>query len=186
VELEAARAGFVAADEPESAAEALLLLADIAWTQGRNDEAMAQLGDARALVAGRAPSRVQASILSEASRFDMLADRNESAIANGREALRMAEALGLDDIRTHALNNVGAARVASGDAGGVADLDESIELASRLNSIVDVIRGYNNRGTMKVLLGQVAEAYTDVREAHRIAVNFGHRGFARWSEGPPP
>ncbi len=129
-ELEAARAGFLAAGDRESAAEAALLLADIL-------------------------------------------------------ALRMAEALGLDDIRTHALNNVGAGRVALGDAEAVADLDESIELASRLNSAADLVRGYNNRGTMKVLLGRVAEAQEDVTEAYRLAERFGHRGFMRWSEGGP-
>ncbi len=184
-ELEAARAGFLAAGDRESAAEAALLLADILWSQGNADGASAHLDDARSLVEGLPASRIRASILSEASRYDMLADRNESAIASGREALRMAEALGLDDIRTHALNNVGGGRVALGDAEAVADLDESIELASRLNSAADLVRGYNNRGTMKVLLGRVAEAQEDVTEAYRLAERFGHRGFMRWSEGGP-
>ena len=184
-EFEAARAGFLAAEDRESAAEVALLLADILWSQGNADGARAHLDDARSLVVGRPASRIQASILSEASRYDMLADRNDSAIANGREALRMSEALGLDDIRTHALNNVGAARVAAGDPGGVADLDESIEIASRLNSVADLVRGYNNRGTMKVLLGRIAEAEEDVIEAYRVAVHFGHNGFARWAEGGP-
>src|SRR5205085_7723206 len=185
VELEEARQRFVAGDDPESAAEAALYLADIGWNAGDGDRSIAWLDDARALVAGRAPSRVQASVLSEASRYDMLGDRNESAIANGREALRMAEALGLDDIRTRALNNVGAARSATGDPRGVDDLDESIALASRLNLTADLIRGYNNRGTMKWLLGRPVEARRDVEEAYRLAQHFGHLGFAHWEEGGP-
>jgi class 3 adenylate cyclase/tetratricopeptide (TPR) repeat protein len=184
-ELEEARERFVAAGDPESAAEAVLLLADIAWNAGETERATARLEEARVLVADRPASRVHASILSEASRYDMLADRNESAIANGREALRMAETLGLDDIRTRALNNVGCARNAAGDPAGVHDLDESIEIAARLNSVADLIRGYNNRGTMKWLLGRAKEASADVLEAYRLAVHFGHRGFAHWTEGGP-
>ncbi len=70
----------------------------------------------------------------------MLADRNESAMEVGREALKMAEQLGLDRIRAHALNNIGGARVAAGDLGGIEDLEESVALATRLNSIVDMLR----------------------------------------------
>ena len=184
-ELERARDGLVAAGDRESAAEAALMLADVFWAQGNHEQAMAHLESARSLVADLPPSRVHASILSEAARYDMLGDRNESAIVNGREALRMAEALGLDDIRTHALNNVGVARVALGDHDGLHDLDESIALASRLNLTADLIRGYNNRGTSRVILGLADEARDDVNEAHRLAVHFGHLGFARWSEGAP-
>jgi hypothetical protein len=143
------------------------------------------LDDARSFVAGGPPSRIRATVLSEAARYDMLADRNDSAIEVGREAVRMAEQLGLDDIRAHALNNIGAARVAAGDAGGIDDLRESIEIATRLDSVADRIRGHNNLGTMNVVLGRLDEARTDVLEAHRLAEHFGHYGFARWSAGGP-
>jgi class 3 adenylate cyclase/tetratricopeptide (TPR) repeat protein len=184
-ELEEARQRFVAAGDPESAAESVLLLADVAWNAGDTERAMARLEEARALVAGRSPSRVHASILSEAARYDMLGDRNDSAIEHGRAALRLAEELGLDDIRTHALNDVGVARTASGDPAGLEDIDESIALATRLNLIADLIRGQNNRGTMKLLLGRTEEAMVDIEDSYRVALHFGHRGFAHWAEGGP-
>jgi class 3 adenylate cyclase len=184
-ELEKARDGFLALEDREAAAEAALMLADIAWNQGRRDGVVANLDDARSFVADGPPSRIQATVLSELARYDMLADRNDSAIEVGREAVGMAEQLGLDDIRAHALNNIGAARVAAGDPGGIDDLRESIEVATRLNSVVDLIRGHNNLGTMFVVLGRLDEARTDAVEAHRIAEHFGHYGFARWSAGGP-
>jgi class 3 adenylate cyclase/tetratricopeptide (TPR) repeat protein len=184
-ELEHARDGFLALGDREAAAEAALILADVAWNEGRRDRVVANLNDARSFVAGGQPSRVQATVLSEVARYDMLADRNESAIEVGRQALKMAQQLGLEDIRAHALNNIGAARVAAGDAGGIGDLEESIEVATRLNSVADQIRGYNNLGTMNVVFGHLDKARADIAEAHRIAEHFGHYGFARWSAGGP-
>ena len=184
-ELSEARAGYIAVGDPESAAAAALMIADNEWAAGRGREVTIHLNDARSLVAGRPPSRGQAAVLTEVARYDMLADRNDSAIATGREALRMAEQLGLDDIRMRVLNNVGCARVAAGDPEGVDDLDESIAVASRLNLAADVVRGYNNRSSMKTLLGRVAEGHDDLLESYRLANHFGQRGFVRWADGGP-
>jgi class 3 adenylate cyclase/tetratricopeptide (TPR) repeat protein len=184
-ELAEARDGFVAAGDPESAAEAALMIANNLWARGRGEELTVYLEDAHALVAGRPPSREQASVLTEISRYHMLADRNEDAIKTGREALRMAEQLGLDDIRARALNNIGCGRVAAGDPAGVDDLDESIAVATRLNDAAEMRRGYNNRSTLKALLGRLEESYGDLLEAHRLAEHFGQLGFVRWIEGGP-
>ncbi len=184
-ELEEARDGFLAAGDREAAAEATLMLADCVWNQRNREGVTKHLDDARALVAGTAASRIHAKVLAEVSRYDMLADRNDSAIQMGREALKMAEQLGLDDIRAHALNNIGGARVAAGDPGGIEDLEESVALATRLNSITDMIRGYNNLGAMNVSLGRLERAQAEIVESHRLAEHFGHHGYARWASGGP-
>jgi class 3 adenylate cyclase/tetratricopeptide (TPR) repeat protein len=184
-ELAEARDGFVAAGDPESAVEAVLRIADNYWSRGQGEEVRAQLDQARSLVAGRPPSRTQAQVLEQAARYAMLGDRNEEAIATGREALRMAEELGLDDIRARVFNNIGAARVAGGDPGGIEDLDESLELATQLNIADEIVRAWNNRATMKLLLGRLGDAKVDLAEAYRLAQHFGHRGFVRWFEGGP-
>ena len=184
-ELAEARDGFIEAGDPESAAAAVLRIADNHWSRGQGEEARAQLDQARSLVAGRPPTRTQAFVLEQASRYAMLADRNDEAIATGREALRMAEQVGADDIRARALDNVGAARVAGGDRGGIDDLDEAVELATKLNIADEMTRAWNNRGTMKLLLGRLTEAEHDIMEAYRLAQHFGHRGFVRWFEGGP-
>jgi tetratricopeptide (TPR) repeat protein len=185
-ELAEARDGFTAAGDPESAAEAVLRIADNYWSRGQGEEVRVQLDQARSLVAGRPPSRMQALVLEQASRYAMLGDRNAEAIATGREALRMAEDLGLDDIRARVLNNIGAARVAGGDPeGGLEDLNQSIELSTRLNIADEIVRGWNNRATMKLLVGRLADAKVDLAEAYRLAQHYGHRGFMRWFEGGP-
>jgi len=184
-ELEEARDGLLAAGDHEGAAEAALMLADVFWNKGQRDHVIEHLEHARSLVAGRPPSRVQASVLSEVSRYDMLADLNDSAIEVGREAVRMAEQLGLDDIRAHALNNIGTARANAGDPGGFAELEESIALASRLNLTADLIRGHNNLGTVQLIHGDLDRGEQEILESRRLAEHFGHRGFARWARGGP-
>jgi tetratricopeptide (TPR) repeat protein len=184
-DLAQAREGLLAAGDHEAAAEAALMLADISWNAGSRDRMLEHLEDARALVADASPSRVQAFVLSTIARYEMLGDRNESAIEVGREALRMAQQLRLDDIRAHALNNIGSARVAAGDPGGLVDLEASIEFAAQLNSIPDLVRGYNNLGTMNLLLGRLDRARAEILESRRIAEHFGHSGFTRWAAGGP-
>jgi class 3 adenylate cyclase/tetratricopeptide (TPR) repeat protein len=184
-DLEEAREGFRVAGDREQAAEASVMLADIAWHAGRRDRVVAELDDARSLVAGAPASRVQARVLTELSRYEMLGDRNDSAIEVGREALAMAEKLGLDGLRASALNNIGAARVAAGDPDGVHDLEQSVALAEQVNEIPELIRSTNNLGVMYLLLGDAERGRVLTRESLRIADHFGHRGFFRWSQGGP-
>jgi class 3 adenylate cyclase/tetratricopeptide (TPR) repeat protein len=184
-ELELARDGFIAVDDPESAAEAVLRIADNYWSRGQGEEVRTQLDHARSLVAGRRPSRTQAQVLEQVSRYAMLADRNEEAIEAGHKALQMAEELGLDDIRARVLNNIGVARVGSGDLGGLDDLDRSLELATQLNIADEIVRALNNRRTMRMLAGRLRDAEADLAESHRLAEHFGQRGFVRWIEGGP-
>src|SRR5205807_2733020 len=113
-ELAAARDALVAAGDPETAAEAGLMLANIAWHEGRSG-VLEAVEDARSLVAGRPPSRAQAAVLTEGARYSMLAEENDKAIALGQEGLRLAEQLGLDDLRAGALCNIVTARGNTGD-----------------------------------------------------------------------
>jgi tetratricopeptide (TPR) repeat protein len=115
----------------------------------------------------------------------MLADCNESAIELGRDALRLAEQLGLDDLRGHALNNIGSARGNTGDEGGFADIEESIAIASRLNSAADLIRGHNNLAAVQFIHGHMEEALAEWRETRRLAEQFGHVTFVRFVDSGP-
>src|SRR6266542_5257658 len=102
---------------------ATLLLAQVEWRAGRRDGMRKHMDDASEFVAGMPPSRIQAAVLCEASRYEMLADRSDRAVELGREALRLAAELGLDDIRAKALINVGTARAGAGQPEGFHDLE---------------------------------------------------------------
>jgi len=181
-ELTEARAGLIAADDREAAAEASLMLADIAWKEGRRDDMVTCLDVARSLVTDAPPSRAQVAVVCNLARYEMLADRLDSALEVGREALTMAEELGYDDLRAHALNTVGVARADMGDPGGFAELEESIALASRRNAVSDLLRGHNNLIALYVLHGDFQRSRAGEKTTIELAKHFGQLGTVRFLE----
>jgi tetratricopeptide (TPR) repeat protein len=134
---------------------------------------------ARALVAEVAPSPIKALVLSELSRYHMLGGRHDEAVVVGREALAMAEELGLDVICAHALNNIGAARAAFGDRGGFADLERSIEIATAANS-PELMRGYTNLAAMYGQWGDNDRSTEAQDEGLRLGERFGPTDMLHW------
>jgi hypothetical protein len=57
----------------------------------------------------------------------------EDAIQLGRQALAMAEALGLDRERLWALGHIGVARRAAGDPEAIEDFDQAVTVAVQAN-----------------------------------------------------
>jgi len=167
---------------PEQAAEATLMLADIAWKESRGEEMAAYLDQARSYVADMPPSRALAAVLTERARYEMFAGRVDAALELGLEALAMAEQLGLDDLRLRALNTLGVTRAQVGDPVGEEELREVIELASRLNLVAEVLRGWNNLTAMYGLRGDLEQTLAGEAETLRLARHFGHQGSVRFIE----
>ena len=183
--LEEALGSLLAAGNREAAAEAAVLLANRSWHTGRSQELRGHLDQARKLVDGTPPSRAQVLVLCELARYEMLADRDEPAIELGSEALRLAEQMGLDDLRANALTNVGTARTNRGDRRGFAQLEESIAIATRVNAVDELIRAHNNLSAGHVVHGDLSSARDHLRECRRLAAHFGHTTFLRFLEGGP-
>jgi hypothetical protein len=92
----------------------------------------------------------------------------------------MATELGLDEVRAHALNNIGSSRIDLGDDGGIRDLEQSIEITDRIGS-PESLRGYNNLFSSHVNAGSLARAAAVVRAGVQVAERFGNAGGnARW------
>jgi tetratricopeptide (TPR) repeat protein len=116
----------------------------------------------------------------------MLAGRNDEAIELGRQTLAMAEPLGLADIRAHALNNIGTARTAKGDLGGLADLEASIATANEANAQRDAARGWINLSSMSYLLGDLRRAREQHDRGMEVSERHGLGGQQRWLRGSLP
>jgi class 3 adenylate cyclase/tetratricopeptide (TPR) repeat protein len=184
-ELEEAVRGLTNLGDRENGARAEILLADAAWRAGQRDMADAHLERAVDLVDEIPSSPAKATVLSEVSRYHMLADRAKQAIQVGREALEMADEIGLDEIRAHALNNIGSSRVHLGDPAGIGDLERSIEISNELGS-PESLRGYNNLFSNHVSLGDLRSAAAAVRSGLLVAEPFGNVGAnARWLRFEP-
>jgi class 3 adenylate cyclase/tetratricopeptide (TPR) repeat protein len=178
-ELIAAVDGLVALGDRDRAAEAEILLADSHWRGGRREECYAHVERAVNLVADAPPSPAKASVLSEVSRYHMLGDRNTEAVVTGGEALAMATELGLDEVRAHALNNIGSARIGLGNPAGLEDLQQSVEIASEIGSI-ECMRGYNNLFATLAGMGELARAADAIAAGEPVAKRFGKSGVVRW------
>ena len=172
----------LAAGDSGQAAEAQTLICEMYWLLGRRDSAFEHLRAAEALVENEASSYAKAYVIGNVSRFWMLAGRSEDAIRVGREALAMADELGLDELRAEALTNIGTSRLWSGDARGFEDLEQSIAIADAINS-VESARAYGNLASSLVDFGELERAGEMLDEARRRAERFGLDDWLLWLRG---
>jgi tetratricopeptide (TPR) repeat protein len=155
-ELTLARDGLLASGDVDAAAEAEMMVGNLAWKTGLGEAAQSHVQRALQMTEGRPPSSGLAAVKAHLARFFMLAGRDEEAIRVGREALEIADELGLDDIRTFALNSVGVARIGLGDLNnGFADIEESIEIAERASLPWHVMRNTVNLGVSLFYAGDL-------------------------------
>ena len=173
-----ARDALLAAGDTRRAAEVEMLIADSFWLQGQQDSTFEHAKAAEALVENEASSYSKAYVVTNLSRYNMLAGIHDEAIAQGLEALAMAEELGLDEIRAHALNNIGTSRLVTGDRRGLDDLEQSIEIAVADNS-TESVRAYGNLASVLEDIGELERAFEMVAEGFRLGERFG-LGELRW------
>ena len=177
--LEEARDELLLQGNGEMAAEAEVMLGDLEFRQGNHERAFARFDNALALLADAPPSRAKAHVLSTLSRFHSVALEVDMAIRTGEQALEMAEGLGLDEIRAHALNNIGSARVALADDGGIEDLEASLVLSLASNS-PESVRAFLNLGTSLADFGKLREAFMVHAKGRRAAERFGDTAGMQW------
>jgi predicted ATPase/class 3 adenylate cyclase len=164
-----------------SASEAETLVGELRWIEGDREEAFGHFEGAAKLLADEPDSRSKAYVLANLARFRMIADEAERSIPVGREALRMTERLGLDDVQANVLSTVGIARLMTGDLDGKDDIERAIQIAEQVGS-PEVIRGYNNLATTNASLGNLRTAFELYTQATSAARRFGRVRALRWLE----
>jgi class 3 adenylate cyclase/tetratricopeptide (TPR) repeat protein len=174
-----ARDGLLALGDREAATEAERLLGILASLQGQGERAMAHHRRAVALLEASTPSRAKAAALASLAGGLMLSGQPEEAIQVGRQAVTMAEALGLDEQRAWALNFIGCARVDSGDRGGVADLEQAVAVALQANSPASP-GAYGNLANAVIALGDLARGFELQAKARAATERFGLTPYLRW------
>jgi class 3 adenylate cyclase/tetratricopeptide (TPR) repeat protein len=176
------RAAAVAGGAAEDSAVAEALLANLWWTRGRRPQAVGHIDRARQLLVDGAATPARAAVLSELSRLLMIHGDNEEAVAAGREALEIADSLGLDEVRAAALDNIGVCRMRLGDAGGRQDLERAIQIGLSA-SPREAARAYNNLAFQDFEMGDVRADRVERREALRIAERVGDMQQVRFQWG---
>jgi class 3 adenylate cyclase/tetratricopeptide (TPR) repeat protein len=177
--LEDARSALVAADDPESAAVADTLLAEIAWHKGQRGATDEHLQRALTLVGDRGPSPSKARVLASVARFWMLAAEYDAAVEAGRDAFEMAATFGLDDTRAQTLITLGTARYMSGDDEGRRDVEQGIELALASNHLAAGARGYQN---LSAVTDEISLKLELISASERLNLRLGDVEGARYPQ----
>jgi class 3 adenylate cyclase/tetratricopeptide (TPR) repeat protein len=180
---ESARDSLLAAGNAEAAGEAESRLVEVCWRAGDRDASFTHLRRAQELLDPLPSSAVKAYAIVTASRFRMLAADDEEAIRLGREAIAIAEELGLDEVRAAALNNIGSSLSNLGDDRGPAHLEEAVRLAEAANAPFELVRAKGNLAANLWALGELPRAFEHWREAGVSAIRFGQPSFKRWFSG---
>jgi class 3 adenylate cyclase/tetratricopeptide (TPR) repeat protein len=176
---------LVAAGRPERAADAHTLLTEVLWDRGSTQRGYEELLRAYELV-GTRETASRARVLARLARTKMLADDNEEALELAKEAVALAERLGLDGVRVHALNTRGSSRWSLGDAaGGIEDFERCIDLALASGSHLIAV-AYNNLGTHLLYAGDVRRDAQLREDALRAGERFGDERIVRFVRGVLP
>jgi class 3 adenylate cyclase/tetratricopeptide (TPR) repeat protein len=174
-----ALAAFRAAGNDEGAAEAASAAAHLLWSRGERDEAYAYLGEALELVSRLSPTAAKTNVLLQRSAFHLVTAEFPDALRLAREALPIAEQLGLAARRARALNLIGWGRIGTGDVGGLADLETAVQIATTEDIFEHVHSCFENLRSAQFALGLLREASETVAGATRMVERFT-RWERRW------
>jgi DNA-binding CsgD family transcriptional regulator/tetratricopeptide (TPR) repeat protein len=126
------------------------LVSRLHWFRSRRAEAAAALDEAIAILEGEDDQHELAWAYSARSQLAMLHGDNELAIADARRALALIGPDGDPELRGHALNNIGTARLAAGHADGIEDLRASLEIGLAHDHEEHIVRAFCNLVSMAV------------------------------------
>ena len=107
-------------------------------------EAIAHFERAVSLVADRPPTREKGVVLARYGSQLLLSNEPARARETTQAALKIAEALGDDDMRAQALLSLGQSRLNLGDPDGLEDMERARELALESNSLETAERVWGN------------------------------------------
>jgi hypothetical protein len=126
---------------------ALRLLSRFCWYSGNRERAETHARQAVELLESQGNSAELAMAYSNRSQLAMLAGDTEPTVAFGEKALQLARALGQREIESHALNNIGSARLITGDQRGEQLLLQALQIALDHDFHEHAARAYVNLGS---------------------------------------
>jgi class 3 adenylate cyclase/tetratricopeptide (TPR) repeat protein len=180
--LEEARDALLVLGLRADAAEAEARIAGLWWFRGRGDRCAEHARRAETLVRDEPDTPAKAYVLYETSRFRMLA--GESDLAPATEGLRLAESLGIVDLRAHFLITIGTVRARDLHEDAADQIRQGLDIALAGNFVNAAIRGYSNLAAMLDGLGvDQAASYSLSHEALDYARRLGAPGNVRWARG---
>lgn len=160
--------------EPESAGEAHERLGSYLWDAGDLVASVAELQEARRLLADARESPVRSRVLATLAAEAVRRGHPDDGYTLGREAVEEAQAAGARAEEGRAMNSVGLALTMRGELDeGLAWLREARQIAVESELIEDMLRAYGNLGVCLVEAGRLTEAVTEMTEGLAAARRLG-------------
>ena len=156
-----------------------ILLARLARDRGDRDAAFAAAFAAVELLRDLPASKEQAEALSDLAAIHAVWGESDEALTVGAQALELAETFGLHEIKAESLTFRGHARILGGDRGGLADVEQAVEITLALNS-PGIVRRSANLATSLVELGDLGRAWEVYEIARDAARRFGDAPGLHW------
>ena len=182
-----------AAGDREKLGEALRWLSRLHWWDGNRREAEAAAARAIAVLEPLPPGHQLAMAYSNQAQLDMLANRSEAAMGWAGRAIELARRLDDQETLTHALTNIGSARVNGGDPGGRVELEQAFQVAVAAGLEDHAARAVCNLATLSAETRDDRHARQDLDralafvQAHELAGYtqhvLGHRARVRLDQG---
>jgi DNA-binding CsgD family transcriptional regulator len=181
------------AGDQEKVGESLRWLSRLHWWDGNRREAEATAARAIAVLEALPPGHQLAMAYSNQAQLDMLANRHETAMGWSAPAIELARRLDDQETLSHALTNIGSARLFRGDPGGRDDLERGFEVALAAGLEDHAIRALGNLATITAELHDDRHARQDLERALAFARAqdlagwaqhlLGHRARVRLDQG---
>jgi hypothetical protein len=176
----AARDGFLAHGDVESAALVDILLARMYWLRGNSTSSQEHLGHAASLVTELPLSYAKVRVLAQQARDVVISSSPARATELGEHVLPLAEELGDDELLSHVLNTVGLGQANIGDPDGLDQLRRSVEYGEASNSPDAIHTALNNLANSQWRLGDLEGASESLARARRMNERFGSAAGLAW------
>ena len=154
-------------------------LSRLYWWDGNRKEAEAAATRAIATLEAVDPGHELAMAYSTQAQLDMLGSRQESAVAWAERALDIADRLSDAEALSHALTNIGSARLISGRPEGRADLERAFQVAREAGLDDDAARAAANLATASVEMRDYRHAGADLDRALAFVQDRELAGYAQ-------
>jgi tetratricopeptide (TPR) repeat protein len=182
-----------AASDQERLGETLRWLSRLHWWDGNRREAEAAAVRAVAVLEPLPPGRQLAMAYSNQAQLDMLANRAEAAMGWAGRAIELARRLDDAETLSHALANIGSARLQNGDPAGRVELEQAFQVAVEAGLEDHAARAVGNLATIAAELRDYRHARQDLDralafvQAHELTGwvqhVLGHRARVRLDQG---
>jgi tetratricopeptide (TPR) repeat protein len=163
-------------DDLQLAAHAASSAAQAFWYRADRRTAYRLADLAIELTTALPPSSAKAEALMRRASFHMLSWQPEPALGRAREALAMAESLGLDHVRARTLNIIGVTRVYLDDPGGLSDGQAAVAIAREIRNLDILMSSLENLRSSQWYLGLIEEAAATVADMQVAVEGTGQVG----------